>query len=97
MDAKGVRNMWSILVAFNKYNTARVASCWFFIDEYYRLVVHGNSNIKFIKNMFKSMLQYVPVQTMKAYEGSRDIDPLILNVEMSDPAALPQDNFLSTY
>jgi len=44
MDAKGVRNMWSILVVFNKQNTARVASCWFII--YYRLVMHGNSNIK---------------------------------------------------
>ena len=44
MDAKGVRNMQSILVAVNKHNTARVASCWFII--YYRLVMHGNSNIK---------------------------------------------------
>ena len=35
MDAKGVRNMWSILVVVNKYNTARVASCWFII--YYKL------------------------------------------------------------
>ena len=26
MDAKGVRNMYSILVVFNKHNTARVAS-----------------------------------------------------------------------
>ena len=45
MDAKGVQNMYSILVVFNKHNTARVASCWFII--YYRLVLqHGNSNIK---------------------------------------------------
>ena len=28
---------------YNKHNTARVASCWFII--YYRLVMHGNSNI----------------------------------------------------
>ena len=34
MDAKGVRNMQSILVVVNKHNTARVASCWFII--YYR-------------------------------------------------------------
>jgi len=47
MDAKGVRNMYSILVDFNKHNTARVASCWFII--YYRLVMHGNSNIKFFR------------------------------------------------
>ena len=46
MDAKGVRNMYSILVVFNKHNTARVASYWFII--YYRLVMHGNSNTKFI-------------------------------------------------
>ena len=31
MDAKDVRNMKSILVVFNKHNTARVASCWFTI------------------------------------------------------------------
>jgi len=31
MDAKGVRNMQSILVVVNKHNTARVASCWFII------------------------------------------------------------------
>jgi len=29
IDAKGVRNMYSILVVFNKHNTAKVASCWF--------------------------------------------------------------------
>jgi len=44
MDAKGFRNMCSILVVVNKHNTARVASCWFII--YYRLMMHGNSNIK---------------------------------------------------
>jgi len=31
MDAKGVRNMQSILVVVNKHNTAIVASCWFII------------------------------------------------------------------
>ena len=46
MDAKGVRNMYSILVVFNNHNTARVASCWFIIYIYYRLTMHGNSNIK---------------------------------------------------
>jgi len=45
MDEKGFRNMYSILVIVNKHNTARVPSCWFII--YYRLVMHGNSNIKF--------------------------------------------------
>ena len=34
MDAKGVRNMYSILVVFNKHSTARVASCCFII--YYK-------------------------------------------------------------
>jgi len=38
--------MYSILVVVNKHNTARVASCWFII--YYRLVMQGNSNIKFV-------------------------------------------------
>ena len=31
MDAKGVRNMQGIPAVVNKHNTARVASCWFFI------------------------------------------------------------------
>jgi len=33
-----------MLVVVNKHNTARVASRWFII--YYRIVMHGNSNIK---------------------------------------------------
>jgi len=37
MDAKGFRNMQSILVVVNEHNTARVASCWFII--YYRHIV----------------------------------------------------------
>jgi len=44
-DAKSVRNMYTILVVVNKHNIARVASCWFIM--YYRLVIHGNSNIKY--------------------------------------------------
>ena len=36
MDAKGARNMYSILVVVNKHNTARVASCWFII--YYEIL-----------------------------------------------------------
>ena len=48
MDAKGVRNMQSILVVVIKHNTASTASCWFII--YYRLVMHGNSNIKYEKH-----------------------------------------------
>ena len=34
MDAKGVRNVYSILVVVNKHNSNRVASCWFIM--YYR-------------------------------------------------------------
>ena len=44
MDARGVLNMYSIPAVVNKHNTARVASCWFII--HYRLVMHGNVNIK---------------------------------------------------
>jgi hypothetical protein len=43
--------------------------------------------------MFKSMPENVPVQTVKAYERSGVLDPLILNVEVSGrhqgSAALP--------
>ena len=46
MDGKSVQNMYSILVVVNKHNTARIASCWFII--YYRLLMHGNSNIKYM-------------------------------------------------
>jgi len=45
--------MYSILVVFNKYNTARVASCWFII--YYRLVMHGNSKIQGLIFVLKLM------------------------------------------
>ena len=38
--------MFVILVVVNEHNTARVASCWFII--YYRLAMHGNSNIEYI-------------------------------------------------
>ena len=41
----GQKNI-KLLVVVNKHRTARVASCWFII--YYRLVMHGNSNIKCI-------------------------------------------------
>ena len=37
MEAKGARNMYSILVVFNKHNTTRVVSCWFII--YYIIVL----------------------------------------------------------
>ena len=58
MDAKGVRNVQSILVVVNKHNTARVASCWFII--YYRLVLHGNSNIKLSVSSLKfSIVAYI--------------------------------------
>jgi len=63
MDAKGVRNMQSILAVVNKHNTARVASCWFII--YYRLVMHGNSDIKFnglVTSIFMAVRQQVPMK-----------------------------------
>ena len=60
-DAKGVRNMQSILVVFKKHNTARVASCWFII--YYRLVMHGNSNIKKIGQFCFEWVWYIPANT----------------------------------
>jgi len=50
MDAKGVRNMQSILVVVNKHNTDIVTSCWFIIC--YRLVMYGNANIKCIHYNF---------------------------------------------
>ena len=38
---------WCLLsVVVNKHNTARVESCWFIT--FYRLGMHGNSNIKFL-------------------------------------------------
>ena len=50
MDAKGVRNMYSMLVVVIKHNTTRVASCWFII--YYRLLMHGKSNMKKVTGLF---------------------------------------------
>ena len=42
MDAKCVRNMYSILVVVNKHNTARVASCWFIIYHMSFVLQAGN-------------------------------------------------------
>jgi len=60
MDAKSVRNMYSILVIVNKHNTARVASCWFII--YYRLVMNGNSNTRIgtliVATIYLQLIQY---------------------------------------
>ena len=54
MDAKGVRNMQSIIVVVNKHNTARVASCWFII--YY----FGQLRVMYINqpNLKHSHLEY---------------------------------------
>ena len=38
-----INNYKYALVVVNKHKSARVASCWFIL--YYRLVMHGNSNI----------------------------------------------------
>ena len=61
MDTKGVRNMYSILVVSNKQNTARVASCWFII--YYRLEMHGNSNIKLVVLLNYNTMMYFTCTT----------------------------------
>jgi len=68
-----------MLVVVNKHNTTRVESFWFII--YYRLVMHGNSNIKFgykvfcelinafkmsLKYLFKIMLKYFHISPQKA-------------------------------
>ena len=53
----------------NKHNTARVASCWFII--YYRLVNHGNSNIKWEDNI-KNDLQEVGCGGMDWIELAQD-------------------------
>ena len=49
-DAKGVRNMYSILVVVNKHNTARVASCWFII--YYNLFA---LNLEVVGSFFQNI------------------------------------------
>jgi len=45
MDAKGARNMYSILVVVNKHNTARVASFWFIIYYQTRRLYKKHKNI----------------------------------------------------
>jgi len=55
IDAKGVRNMYSILAVVNKHNTARVASCWFII--YYRLVMHGKKKRMMLHYLLKKLRQ----------------------------------------
>ena len=53
--------------SFNKHNTARVASCWFIIHVYYRLVMHGNSNIK--KCVCTSSRFNVPINKADVWGG----------------------------
>jgi len=64
MDAKGVRNMYSILVVVNKHNTARVASCCFIIC--YRLVMHGNTNIKSYHDFINSQSELMCLRMLGA-------------------------------
>jgi len=45
-----------MFVVVNKHSTARVTICWFII--YYRLVMHGNSNINFL---FSFILRHISV------------------------------------
>jgi len=70
MDAKDVRNMYSIPVVVNKHNTARVASCWSII--YYRLVMHGNSNVKFVHYIWcNANGNTIEVETLTLFRSSR--------------------------
>ena len=67
MDAKGVRNMQSILVVFNKHNTARVESCWFII--YYTRVgtlIVATIYLQLIQNryMFRSFTVFSVVTSI---------------------------------
>ena len=57
MDAKGVRNMYSILVVVNKHNTARVASCWFIIYYSYSMTFAcGDMRELYTLKLFKSII-----------------------------------------
>jgi len=57
-------------VVVNKHNTARVAFCWFII--YYRLVRHGNSNIKYTNRCNASS---VPALLTEGYNFSKYVKP----------------------
>jgi len=59
--------MLYILVVFNKHNIARAASCWFIIQVYYRLVMHGNSKIKSGLGLRRSVKRNINITNMEFY------------------------------
>ena len=64
MDAKAIRNMYSILVVVNKHNTARVASCWFII--YYKMCL-----FRVFKLFMLSWCQYIVKKVLALYDVMR--------------------------
>ena len=61
MDAKGVRNMQSIRVVFNKHNTARVASCWFIIYYIICMYISGSKRFSTLSDTQSPLLPIFPL------------------------------------
>jgi len=62
--------------SFNKHNTARVASCWFIIYIYYRLMMHGISNIKC--NIY-IVVHYVGILKSLSYDARSEKHQIMKN------------------
>jgi len=60
MDAKDIWNMYSILVVFNKHNTARVASCWF-------IIYYSKEDLLFMQEIWQKLANNLPVLVTKVH------------------------------
>jgi len=72
--------MYSIPAVVNKHKTARIASCWFNI--YYRLMMHGNSNIQHNKLCFRNSCS-VFIAVEKIIINAAIIDLVLFNMKIN--------------
>jgi len=77
MDAKGVRNMYSIPEVVSKHNTARVASCWFII--YYALLI------------YKKRLRWSRGSVLAKFAGSNPVEAVGFLRANKSSARLPSE------
>jgi len=76
MDTKGVRNMYSILVVFNKHNTARVASCWFIICYIYVYIMRALQEVEAVATLIHVHMTLCPILTCDFSFGSLTLPAL---------------------
>ena len=71
MDAKSVRNMYSIRVVVNKNNTARVASCWFiiYVKDHFEAKGYIERVLRSCCQVSKQTFSFLSVNTREVLKG----------------------------